>query len=173
MDNRSTSPETSPRRPKSPLWPSVTGPLSWPVILTCILAGVWVAAWGWISRYNLLDDALIHLRYASEHLELDAFDRATPIFSSSLAYDLLIAAAFWVLGSPLTTKILSLLCYFALLLPLAWLVLRTAGFARSALAELRTRCTRTAFSICQPGGPNTSHERDGGHCESQRGLPNA
>ncbi len=117
-----------------------------------------MAAWVWISRYNLLDYALIHLRYASEHLELGAFDRATPIFSSSLAYDLLIAAAFWVLGSPLTTKILSLLCYFVLLLTLAWLVLRTAGFARSALADLRTRCTRTAFSICQPGGPNTSHE---------------
>lgn len=89
----------------------------------------WTAVWLWIGRYAMLDDALIHLRYAHRLLDFGffTFDGASRSFgASSPVFVALLAALSSVSRSPLLGKAVSVLAYLALLSIVAWRA-RTAG----------------------------------------------
>jgi hypothetical protein len=94
-------------------------------------AAVWIAiAWAvflcWAGRHELLDDALIHLRYATvlHDRHFLSFDGIHPSYgASSLLYVGLLALLRSVTQSPLLPKIVSLLAY-ALLLGLVYWISR-------------------------------------------------
>ncbi len=102
--------------------PTETAPLSprhW------ALAGVacaWVAAWQWVGRDHMLDDALIHLRYAHNLRDLGmlTFNGDAPNYgTSSLAYAALLAALSFVSRAAAVPKVLSVVVYGALLVAVA------------------------------------------------------
>ncbi len=79
---------------------------------------MWAVAWLWIGRYHMLDDALIHLRYADHLARLGflSFDGVTRSYgSSSLLYVTLLAALRRVTTWALLPKLLSVVAYVALL----------------------------------------------------------
>lgn len=85
------------------------------------LAVVWIAAWSWLGRYHMLDDALIHLRYAEMFAatHMFSFDGVVKSFGcSSPLYVALLAGLRTFSTSPLLPKAVSLVCYFGLL---SWL----------------------------------------------------
>jgi hypothetical protein len=85
--------------------------------LMCI-AGIWAIFLCWVGRYEMLDDALIHLRYASvlHDRHVISFDGIRPNYgASSLLYVALLAVLRAITLSPLLPKLVSLLSYAALL----------------------------------------------------------
>jgi hypothetical protein len=90
---------------------------SWRRVEACLIlsAGLWL----WFGRRHVLDDALIHLRFAdnlarTHHLTFDGLTRSHG--ASSLAYVGLLSAldSFGLVGSPFGPKVLSLIGYLAL-----------------------------------------------------------
>ena len=101
--------------------------------------GAWLAFWLWCGRYHLLDDALIHLRYAEQLARsgLLTYNDGAPSFgTSSLLYVALLAACRARLSAPLLPllpKVLSCSAYVGL-----WL----------AIGVTRARATnRSAFGV--------------------------
>jgi hypothetical protein len=93
---------------------------------------LWVAGWLWAGRYAMLDDALIHLRYAHRLLAAGflTFDGTTRSFgASSPLFVALLAALSAVTQSPLLGKAVSVAAYLSLLLTVAWRA-RGAGAGR-------------------------------------------
>lgn len=100
-----------------------------------ITMGCWVAWLVWMSRREMLDDALIHLRYASYFRQQHriSYDGVHSGYgTSSLLYVVLLAALRSVTLSPLLPKVISLAGYAGLLgvfvrltrrTPYAWAVL--------------------------------------------------
>jgi hypothetical protein len=89
----------------------------------CAAALAWTAGWLWLGRFAMLDDALIHLRYAHRLLQSGffTFDGTTPSFgASSPAFVALLAAFSTVSRSPLLGKAVSAVAYLALLATVAW-----------------------------------------------------
>ena len=79
---------------------------------------VWLVWWLWISRYHLLDDVLIHLRYAEtlwnhHRLSFDGLD--TTFGTSSILFVSLLALVHGLVGSILVPKVLSIASYLGLL----------------------------------------------------------
>jgi hypothetical protein len=101
---------------------------------------LWVAAWVWTGRFALLDDALIHLRYA--HLlartGFMTFDGTTPSYgASSPLYVALLAVLSRVSPDALLVKAVSVVFYLALLAVVVHLSYRRgAGQAGWAAASL-------------------------------------
>jgi hypothetical protein len=83
-----------------------------------LVGGAWLAGSLWITRFALLDDALIHLRYA-EHLQAMhriAFDGVhTSYGTSSLLYVCILATLRGISHSALLPKVVSVVCYLALI----------------------------------------------------------
>jgi hypothetical protein len=82
------------------------------------ILSAWVAAWIWLGRYALLDDALIHLRFA--HLLLRtgflSFDGVTPSYGSSSPLFVGLLAVLAALDrGPLLPKLVSVVFYLLLL----------------------------------------------------------
>jgi hypothetical protein len=92
-----------------------------PRLAALVALGAWWLAWAWFGRHHMLDDALIHLRYA-ENLRATGhftYDGETATHgASSLLYVALLAGAGALHGSPLLPKALSLAVHAGLL---AWL----------------------------------------------------
>jgi len=83
---------------------------------------LWIAAWIGFSRYALLDDALIHLRYAQTSLRAGfmTFDGMTFSYgTSSPLYVGLLAVLSAATASALLPKVVSVVFYLALLLLVA------------------------------------------------------
>ena len=82
------------------------------------IAGVWAIFLCWAGRHAMLDDALIHLRYASvlHDQHLISFDGIHPSYgASSLLYVGILALLRSVISSPLLPKAISLIAYAGLL----------------------------------------------------------
>ncbi|HEV7518629.1 MAG TPA: hypothetical protein VGR07_20225, partial [Thermoanaerobaculia bacterium] len=82
------------------------------------ILSAWVGAWIWLGRYALLDDALIHLRFA--HLLLRtgflSFDGVTPSYGSSSPLFVGLLAVLAALDrGPLLSKLVSVVFYLLLL----------------------------------------------------------
>jgi len=78
----------------------------------------WIGGWIWFSRYALLDDALIHLRYAQMLLRTGflTFDGTTFSYgTSSPLYVALLAALSPIMPGVLLPKVVSVVFYLALL----------------------------------------------------------
>ena len=91
--------------------------ISW-TIWKPVAVTVWIAGWLYCTRYSLLDDALIHLRYAdylhSGHMI--SYDGVHASFgTSSLLYVGLLAVLRGVTASPLLPKMVSATCYCLLI----------------------------------------------------------
>jgi hypothetical protein len=83
----------------------------------------WLAGWLWLGRYAMLDDALIHLRYAHRLLQAGflTFDGVTRSFgASSPLFVALLASLSTVCRSPLLGKAVSVAAYLALVSTVAW-----------------------------------------------------
>ena len=93
-------------------------------IVVCL---VWAAAWVFFTRYAMLDDSLIHLRYAAnlDRLHFVTYDGIHHTFgTSSPLYLFLLAAVNAVIPSVFVPKAVSVVIYGALLLCAARLVVR-------------------------------------------------
>ena len=108
----------------------------------------WIAGWIWFARYHLLDDALIHLRFADflwRHGEL-TFDGVSSSYgTSSLLYVLILTPFRAVTDSPLLVKIVSSVFYVALLALVVAQAARTGGVQRALWAS-------TALALASPMG---------------------
>lgn len=107
------------------------------VIGRWVLAGtllVWLSAWIWLARYHLLDDALIHLRYANflwDQGEL-TFDGVESTYgASSLLYVFLLALTRGLTESALAVKVVSSVFYLALLALVVWQAIGAKGLPRA------------------------------------------
>jgi len=92
-----------------------------------VLCLAWAAAWIVITRFAMLDDSLIHLRYAAnlDQLHFVTYDRIHHTFgTSSPLYLFLVAAVYAVFPSVFVPKAVSVVIYLALLFFTAGLVLR-------------------------------------------------
>ena len=106
--------------------------------LLWIAMGCWLAWLVWMSRREMLDDALIHLRYASffHQQHRISFDGIHSGYgASSLLYVVVLAALRSVTLSPLLPKLVSLAGYAFLLGLFVWLTRRTP-YAWAALLIL-------------------------------------
>jgi hypothetical protein len=95
-----------------------------------LLGAAWVLAWLWLGRYAMLDDALIHLRYAEilARTHLFSFDGVHASFGcSSPLYVVLLAALQLVTASPLLPKVVSVVFYAGLLAWHLWHAQRDRG----------------------------------------------
>ncbi len=106
------------------------------------LAGVaalaWLTGWLWFGRHAMLDDALIHLRYAQGLARTGTvtFDGATPSYGSSAPlYMALLAALLPLVSTPLLPKAASVAGYL-LLLGLATAQIVRGGRARAGWIAL-------------------------------------
>ncbi|HEX3941768.1 MAG TPA: hypothetical protein VHX11_09830 [Acidobacteriaceae bacterium] len=85
--------------------------------LPFLAIAAWLFTWIWLSRFAMLDDALIHLRYASflfttHHI---TYDGVHPSYgTSSILYVGLLAVLRSITGSALLPKIVSVVFYVAL-----------------------------------------------------------
>lgn len=89
--------------------------LTWSMAAVLLL---WLVGWLWFGRHALLDDALIHLRYAQGLAETGflTFDGATRSYgASSPLYVAVLAALVPVVSSPLLPKAVSILAYLIVL----------------------------------------------------------
>ncbi len=124
------------------LWTAMAGPRIRGERRTLAPAGLtaaYLVATLWFSRFHLLDDALIHLRYAEllvEHGFFTADGRAASFGTSSPAFVLLAAMLHALAASDFTTKILSVAFYLAFIFGLAALALRGTGPARAGWVAL-------------------------------------
>lgn len=118
------------------LWTATKGPRIAGERQILVLAGLiaaYLAAMLWFSRFHLLDDALIHLRFAElliEHGFFTVDGRAASFGTSSPAFVLLAAMLHTLAPSDFTTKILSVGFYLAFIVGLGALALRSNGAAR-------------------------------------------
>ncbi len=97
------------------------------------IAAIWAAIQCWVGRYAMLDDALIHLRYAAilHDRHRISFDGIHPNYgTSSLLYVAILALLRALTHSALLPKAVSLLAYAGLLT----LVYRIARINRLAIA---------------------------------------
>lgn len=112
----------------------VRGAGPWLVAAAVLL---WLGAWFWAGRHALLDDALIHLRFA-HHLRdsgVFSFDGVTPSYgASSPLYVGLLSLLARLSSSPLVAKGASLLAYLALLGTVASAARRPGGARASWVA---------------------------------------
>lgn len=81
--------------------------------------GLWLAYWLYATRYAMMDDALIHLRYAANLHDLHSFTyngNGLSYGTSSILYVIVLAilSAFW--SSPLLPKAVSCLTYVVLVI---------------------------------------------------------
>jgi hypothetical protein len=119
------------------LWTATTGPRirgERQILALAGLTAAYLAAMLWFSRFHLLDDALIHLRFAElliEHGFFTADGRAASFGTSSPAFVLLAAMLHALAPSDFTTKILSVGFYLAFVVGLGALALRSNGSART------------------------------------------
>jgi hypothetical protein len=100
-------------------------------VFAAVLA--WLALWLWIGRFAMLDDALIHLRYAHRLLQTGffTFDGVTRSFgASSPLFVALLAALSTLSRGPLLGKAVSIAAYLALLATVAWRAWRASGTGR-------------------------------------------
>ena len=98
--------------------------------LALVLIAFWLAYWLSRTRYAMLDDALIHLRYAANlhQLHIFSYEGLRPNFgASSLAYVGLLSLLRSFTASPLLAKITSVIVYLALVLMIAAFVMRLRG----------------------------------------------
>jgi hypothetical protein len=105
------------------------------VLLGAAMAGLaaYLAGLLWYSRFHMLDDALIHLRYAELLLEHGFFTSdgsARNFGASSPVFVLLAAAVHGLVETDFTTKFLSIVFYLALVCGLVVLTARASGPAR-------------------------------------------
>jgi len=94
-----------------------------------IVLAVWLGSWIYVSRYAMLDDALIHLRYAAflKQLHFITYDGVHRTYgTSSLLFVCLLAALRSVTTSVMLPKALSVVSYLLLLLVLLLLGRRSA-----------------------------------------------
>ncbi len=94
-------------------------------ILLCL---VWVAAWIVVTRFAMLDDSLIHLRYAAnfDQLHFVTYDKIHHTFgTSSPLYLFLLAAVYAVIPGVFVPKAVSVVIYVTLLFVTVWLILRS------------------------------------------------
>lgn len=122
---------------------------SWARIGT-IVCLLWAAVWLILTRYSMLDDSLIHLRYAAnlDHFHFVTFDGVRHTFgTSSPLYLVLLAAVYAIFPSVLVAKLVSVAIYVCLLLFTTRLVLRESNtnFSRGL-----TFCLLMTF--CSPMG---------------------
>jgi hypothetical protein len=85
---------------------------------------IWVGSWIYFSRYAMLDDALIHLRYASflQKLHFVTYDGVHPTYgTSSVLYLSILALLRKVTTTALLPKAISTVCYLLLILVLSML----------------------------------------------------
>lgn len=116
-------------------------------IVVCLL---WAAVWLFLTRYSMLDDSLIHLRYAAnlDHFHFVTFDGMRHTFgSSSPLYLVLLAAIYAIFPGVLVAKLVSVAIYIGLLFFTTRLVLRdkNTNFSRGLAF-----CLLMAF--CSPMG---------------------
>ena len=94
---------------------------------------IYLAAMLWHSRFHLLDDALIHLRLAElllAHGFVTTDGQAVSFGTSSPAFLLLTAAVHAVIGSDLTTKLISVFAYLGFVAGLVAVALRSTALER-------------------------------------------
>ncbi len=99
--------------------------------LTGAAALVWLAAWLWIGHNAMLDDALIHLRYAHHFLRegFFTFNGETPSYGTSSPLYVLLLSTFLPFSSdPLLAKAVSVAGYLLLLVLAALPLLEENGF---------------------------------------------
>ena len=115
------------------------------------MAGVavfWIVGWMWFARYHLLDDALIHLRYADFLWSLGelTFDGVESSYgTSSLLYVLLLVPLTAVTDTPLVVKVVSSVFYLGLIALVVTQAVRSAGLQRALWIGL-------ALTIVSPMG---------------------
>lgn len=111
---------------------------------------IWLSAWLYISRYQMLDDALIHWRYATnlQHFHLLTFNGNQQSYgNSSLLYVGVLSLLNIFQVSPLTPKALSVFSYLVLVTSVMWPLLRMST-SRSQLARMGLLLTLLSpFSI--------------------------
>lgn len=93
-------------------------------VIVCL---IWAAAWILLTRFAMLDDSLIHLRYAVnlDHFHFVTYDGLHHTFgTSSPLYLFLLAAVYAVIPGVFVPKSVSVVIYFILLLCTARLVLK-------------------------------------------------
>jgi hypothetical protein len=81
-----------------------------------VLVVIWLSGWLYVTRYAMLDDALIHLRYAAwlNQLHTITYDGVHPTFgASSLLYVGLLAVLRSLTTTALLPKIVSVIFYLA------------------------------------------------------------
>jgi hypothetical protein len=120
-------------------------------IPVCLLIVFWLVFWLVSTRYAMLDDALIHLRYATNlhRLHVFTYDGIRPNFgASSLAYVGLLSLLRGITDSPLLAKAASVVIYLALVIAVAVVALRLrAGLATRALAYGMLLCMLSPMGI--------------------------
>ena len=113
-----------------------------PVVLALIV--FWLVFWLSRTRYAMLDDALIHLRYAANlhQLHMFSYDGLHPNFgASSLAYVGLLSMLRGFTTSPLLPKVTSVIVYLAL-------IMTVTAFALGLRAALATRALAYGMLLC-------------------------
>jgi hypothetical protein len=93
-----------------------------------IILTVWVSSWIYFTRYAMLDDALIHLRYASflQRLHFVTYDGVHPTYgTSSVLYVSILAVLRSFTKTALLPKYVSTACYLLLILLLSQLYRRS------------------------------------------------
>ncbi len=109
-----------------------------------VLIVFWLGFWLSRTRYAMLDDALIHLRYAANlhQLHMFSYDGIRPNFgASSLAYVGLLSLLRGITTSPLLAKITSVIAYLTL-------IVTVAVFAFRLRAALVTRALAYGMLLC-------------------------
>ncbi len=113
-------------------------------IPVCSLIVFWLAFWLFQTRYAMLDDAFIHLRYAANlhRLHVFSYDGIRPNFgASSLAYVGLLSLLRGLSTSPLLAKATSVFAYLGL-------IATVACFALGLHAALATRALAYGMLFC-------------------------
>lgn len=97
------------------------------IVLLAVVAG-WVAGWIWFGRHHMLDDALIHLRFAERLRSTGVltYNDEPSYGSSSILFLLLLASLRDVVQTPLLPKIVSVVAYAMLGTWIAWQWVRSA-----------------------------------------------
>jgi hypothetical protein len=116
-----------------------------------VLFVFWLAFWLYRTRYAMLDDALIHLRYADNlhQLHMFSYDGLHPNFgASSLAYVGLLSLLRGITTGPLLAKITSVIAYLTLIVTVAVFALRLrAALVTRALAYGMLLCLLSPMAI--------------------------
>ncbi len=97
---------------------------------TWCMVALWLTAWLFATRHAMLDDCLIHLRYAANlhRLHMITYDGAHASFgTSSLMYLAILSVLSGIFSSPLLPKILSDTFYVLLIVLMVRRTLRSRG----------------------------------------------